>query len=222
MDPNPDAAAEAERRQLAAEQRMWDIRARREQLTAERSAEAWRLAAEQRAEAERLEAEQRAEAERLEAERRAEAETLEAERRERWLSRPAPPPPAQQYGVSHEGAEHLVAAWMRHLGVLDAEVTRFSRDGGADVVSDAYVAQVKNYAGSVSVTDVRALFGVATADSKKPLLFTSGAVTADGLTFADRVGVALVRYDAEKGTIQGLNALGGMVVDVGIAEAFGD
>lgn len=42
---------------------------------------------------------------------------------------PIPAPPPQPYGVSHAGAEHLVAAWMRHMGAVDATPTQVSRDG---------------------------------------------------------------------------------------------
>ncbi|MCK8609708.1 restriction endonuclease [Agromyces sp. C10] len=57
-----------------------------------------------------------------------------------------PRPAPQPYGVSHRGAEQLVADWMRHLGAFDAEVTRFTADGGVDVVSAHWIAQVKNLA----------------------------------------------------------------------------
>ena len=173
-----------------------------------------------RAERERVEAEVRAERERVETEVRAERAREEAERRERRLSRPAPPPAPQPYGVSHEGAEHLVCAWIRHLGVLDAEVTRLVGDGGIDVDSEHYVAQVKNLAGSVPVGEVRALLGSAVSEGKKPLLFTSGSLTVEGKAFAERVRMAVFRYDAVGGTIQGLNELGDVAVERGIPEAF--
>jgi len=109
---------------------------------------------------------------------------------------------------------------MRHLGVLDAEVTRFNSDGGIDIHSAAYVAQVKNYAGSIAVADVRALFGVAAADDKKALIFTSGSVTAEGMAFAERTGMALLRYDAVEGSLAGINRLGVACAEFSIAEAF--
>ncbi|MDZ8199935.1 restriction endonuclease [Microbacterium sp. SSW1-59] len=139
---------------------------------------------------------------------------------ERHRTRSAPAPPPQPFGVSAEGAEHLVAMWMRHLGVLDAEVTRFSGDGGIDVVAAGYVAQVKNIAGFVPIQDVRALFGVAASDDKRGLLFTSGTLTSEGFAFANRVGLALFHYDAVAGTLAGLNEIGKRAVDQTIAEGW--
>lgn len=147
---------------------------------------------------------------------RAERERADAERRARWLARPAPAPDPQPFGVSHEGAERLVTAWMRHLGALDAETTRVVGDGGIDVVSEKFVVQVKNYAGSIAVVDVRALYGVAVAEGKHPLMFTSGTMTVEGLAFANRVRMAALQYSAEDGTLRGLNPLGEHIVEHGL------
>ena len=116
-----------------------------------------------------------------------------------------PMPLPQRYGVSHEGAEQLVAEWMRYFGEEDAEVTRFTGDGGIDVQSLHYIAQVKNYSGSVGVAEVRELAGVASADGRKPLFFTSGTYASGSVEFADRVGMALFRYDAIAGSLHDEN-----------------
>jgi len=119
-----------------------------------------------------------------------------------------PRPEPQPYGVSHEGAEALVAAWMRHLGEEDAAITRYSQDGGIDVASPRYVAQVKNYTGTVPVTDVREFYGVASADGRTPLFFTSGICTEGAAAFADRVGMAVFTYDAARAELHGANPAG--------------
>lgn len=153
---------------------------------------------------------------------RAHLEELEAEKeaeRQFRLNRPATAPDPQPYGVSHEGAEHLSAAWMRHLGVLDAEVTAFSGDGGIDVDSLQFVAQVKNYTGAVPVEEIRALFGVATIEGKRAVLFTSGILTAAGAEFADRAGIIVIQYNAVEGTLRGLNDLGRKAVAVELTAA---
>lgn len=110
---------------------------------------------------------------------------------------------------------------MRHLGVLDARVTRLSRDGGVDVESDAFVCQVKNYQGSVSVMEVRALFGVAASVHKHALIFTSGSLTTDAAEFAERVGIAVLHYKAVDGSLHGLNNLAVRAVKTSIPEAYG-
>lgn len=120
---------------------------------------------------------------------------------------PAPEP--AKYGVSHEGAEHLVAEWMIYLGEVDAQVTRLSGDGGIDVESSHYVAQVKNYGSTQSVTssDLRELKGVSTITGRKPLFFTSGTYPRAGIEFAEVTDIALFHYDAVEGSLTASNQL---------------
>jgi hypothetical protein len=119
------------------------------------------------------------------------------------------PPAAQPFGVSHAGAEHFVATWMHHLGALDARPTRISGDGGIDVVSAKYVAQVKNLAATsaVPVAAIRDLAGVASVDGRRAAMFTSGVYSSGGLQFANSAGIALFRYDALQGTLTPANEL---------------
>jgi hypothetical protein len=138
---------------------------------------------------------------------------------EKMSARKVPAPAAQEFGVSHFGAEQLVCAWMRHLGWADAEVTRTGADGGIDVESATHVAQVKNYAGSVGVDVVRQIAGVAAAEGKAPLVFTSGSYTVDALAFAERTAVPLFVYDAVAGTLGGANQPGRRLVANGVPEA---
>ncbi len=123
-----------------------------------------------------------------------------------------------KYGVSHEGAEQLVAEWMVYLGETDSQVTRYSGDGGIDVESSHYVTQVKNYSENQSVgsNDLRELQGVATLSGRRPLFFTSGRYPSGGVEFADRVGMALFRYDAVAGSLIGANGLGLILLRTGL------
>lgn len=127
-----------------------------------------------------------------------------------------PPPEPQPFGVSHQGAEALVAAWMRHLGILDAEPTRYVSDGGIDVTGNGYIAQVKNYTGTVGVAEVRELAGVAVVDGRTALFWTSGTYAVGAVEFADRAGITLFIYDAAGGAILAANALG----ETAIADGF--
>jgi hypothetical protein len=144
------------------------------------------------------------------AENRAESKRKSADRaaqklRDAVRNRPAPMPGPLPYGVSHRGAELIVAEWMRFLGVLDAEATRFSADGGIDVTSETVVAQVKNYTGTVPVEDVRAMFGVAVALKLTPWFFTSGYFTTEAIKFAERVEMPCFHYSPERGGLEALN-----------------
>ena len=116
-----------------------------------------------------------------------------------------PKPAPQPYGVSHEGAETLVRDWMLYLGMPSSEVTRLTGDGGIDVTSVSYVAQVKNYRDFVGVQAIREILGVAVAEEKKPLFFTSGSYTSEALTFATKAKVPLFIYDAAAGTLERVN-----------------
>lgn len=132
-----------------------------------------------------------------------------------YMSESAPPSP-MEYGVSHQGAERLVAAWMCYLGARDAAVTQFSGDGGIDVVSTRYLAQVKNYAGAVPISSIRELHGVAVADGRLGLFFTSGHYPASAIQFAERVGMALFIYGAEEGVLRGANPLAQEYMSTGL------
>lgn len=138
------------------------------------------------------------------AQQAADEEALVRARDARALARPHPVPQALPYGVSPRGAELLVADWMRHLGILDAAVTRERGDGGIDVTSQTSVAQVKHYKGRVSVIEVRELFGVAASLRKQPLFFTSAGYTAEAIAFASATGMSLFVYSAELGTLKGM------------------
>lgn len=119
-------------------------------------------------------------------------------------ARPRPEPPGPQpYGVSHAGAEALVAAWMRHLGAAGVRVTQLSGDGGIDVVSRTFIAQVKNLASTsaVPVSAIRDIAGVASVDGRRAAVFTSGGYSTGGISFADSAKIALFRYDAVRGTL---------------------
>ncbi len=112
---------------------------------------------------------------------------------------------------------------MRHLGVHDAAVTQYSGDGGIDVDSRHVIAQVKNLhvSASVPIADIRDLFGTAQHRHKGAVLFTSGMVSQNGILFSDETGIALIRYDAEKGTLAGLNQRGQQVIASGFPTVFG-
>ena len=127
-----------------------------------------------------------------------------------------PPPFPQPYGVNDAGAEALVGDWMRHLGALDTVVTRVSNDGGIDAYSSRYIAQTKNYTGTVGVAEVRELAGVCAADGRRGLFFTSGVYAVGAIEFADRVGIALFIYDAVRGTLVAANPNAQTILNSGL------
>ena len=122
-----------------------------------------------------------------------------------WIQNRIRPEP-QPFGVSDEGAEHLTAQWLQYLGFEEATVTQYSGDGGIDVETLDYVCQVKNYRDkAVSVTEVRELFGVAASERKRAILFTSSGATTQAIEFADKNGIALIRFDAKAARLEEIN-----------------
>ena len=115
-----------------------------------------------------------------------------------------PAPTAQPYGVSPRGAEFWVRDAIRWLGAPEAEVTPQTGDGGLDVVSAKWGAQVKHYVGSVPVEELRATMGAALALGLQPMLWTSGSLTEAGKQFADLALVPVVHYNVETAEITGL------------------
>lgn len=120
---------------------------------------------------------------------------------------PALKPEKQPFGVSDEGAEALVAQWMRWLGVYDAEVTKFVGDGGIDVESSRYIAQVKNFTGNVGIAPIRELAGVAAVDGRTPLFFTSGVYPRDSEAWAQSAGIYLFTYEVKTAKLSANNQL---------------
>jgi hypothetical protein len=109
-------------------------------------------------------------------------------------SHTAAKPKADLKEISPQQAEEFCAAWLRRLGFLDAQVTRFSRDGGIDVESQYLCAQVKHQEAPVGVKAVREPFGVAVNEKKTPVFFALSGYTQEAMTFASKVDMPIVQY----------------------------
>lgn len=126
----------------------------------------------------------------------------EAQELEEALRRPQPVPEC-----THQEAEALAARWMRHLGDLDAVVSQPTRDGGIDVESSRFVAEVKHHAMPIGPAPVRALFGVAASKKKEAAFFSRKGYTKAAAEFGRSTGTLLFVYDPERGTLHGVTAL---------------
>lgn len=116
-----------------------------------------------------------------------------------------PRPRSTARGSTPREAELLVRDWMRHMGVRDAEATKYTGDGGVDVVSRRFIAQVKHYTTPVGVAAIRELKGVATVDGREALFFALSGYTPAAIAFAERAEVALFVYSDRKGTLTPMN-----------------
>lgn len=134
---------------------------------------------------------------------------------EEWLNKRSKPAP-QPYGVSSRGAEKVTADWLRFLGEINVEITQFSQDGGADVLTDSYCCQVKNYEKKpVTVLEVRALLGTAVSLGLSPLLFTASKPTNEALVFSNENDIAVIQFDATKASLFGLTTQGHRLLNKG-------
>jgi hypothetical protein len=94
-------------------------------------------------------------------------------------------------------AEERATAWMRDWGFFDAKVTRGGADGGVDVVASKALAQVKWKRASTGRPAVQGLVGARMANQHQQLFFFSlGGFSRQAVEYADKMGVALFRYDA--------------------------
>lgn len=92
--------------------------------------------------------------------------------------------------------ENICANWMRLWGEIDAEVTQYSGDGGLDVVSSNFGAQVKFYANSpVGRPEIQALYGAAAGNGLEPAFFAySNGYTNEALEWAKMTGIACFTF----------------------------
>lgn len=146
--------------------------------------------------------------------RRKEMEEEERRRKKAAREAEAHRPQPQPFGVSDQGAEKLVAEWVRYLGFRDVEVTAYVGDGGIDVQSSTCIAQVKNYSNPVGAPSVRELAGVASGDPDKrqALFFAASGYTDTALREATTYRMALFVYDAAEGSLRANNSYAAQVL----------
>lgn len=92
--------------------------------------------------------------------------------------------------------EIICANWMQLWGEIDAVATQFSGDGGLDVVSSNFGAQVKFFANApVGRPDVQSLYGAASGNGLQPAFFAySSGYTDEALDWAKKVGMACFTF----------------------------
>ncbi|WP_430752683.1 restriction endonuclease [Paenarthrobacter sp. NEAU-H11] len=114
---------------------------------------------------------------------------------------PCGPQPSAMASCNDRQAEFLARDWMLFLGESGCQVSPATRDGGADVVSGRFVAEVKHHAAPVGPALVRQIFGVATAEGKTALFFSLSGYSSASIEFGEQVKMALFVYDFTQGTL---------------------
>ncbi|MEY4559081.1 MAG: hypothetical protein RLZ82_96 [Actinomycetota bacterium] len=125
-----------------------------------------------------------------------------------------PKPESRQIKNSYD-FEHYCRDWLVYLGVRNALVSSKTQDGGADIISDEYVAQVKLYNGPIPVSQIRDLLGTSIDFGKKPIFFASMSYSKGSIEFADRNDIPLIIVDAYNGKITGGNVHGSRLIQSG-------
>ena len=110
-------------------------------------------------------------------------------------------PRASRPSCTDREAEFLARDWMLYLGAGGSKVSSATRDGGMDVVSAQFVAEVKHHASPVPPSLVRQIFGVAAAERKRALFFSLSGYSTAAIEFATQTGIALFVYDYSRGTL---------------------
>ena len=109
--------------------------------------------------------------------------------------------PRPRASCTDREAEFLARDWMLYLGAGGSKVSSATRDGGMDVISKHFVAEVKHHASPVPPAMVRQIFGAAVAEQKQALFFALSGYSTAAIEFAERTGVALFVYDYASGTL---------------------
>lgn len=92
--------------------------------------------------------------------------------------------------------EFICANWLRFWGESGVVVTQKSGDGGLDVVSAKFGAQVKFYSDKpVGRPEIQQLYGAASGNGLQPLFFAySNGYTPQALEWAQQTGVGCFRF----------------------------
>ena len=93
--------------------------------------------------------------------------------------------------------EFIAESWMKYWGIEDAQKTPKGSDGGIDVYSSSFVAQVKFFANrKVERPDVQNLYGVAQSMNAGSIFFSyASGYTTEALEWAEEQGMACFSFD---------------------------
>lgn len=126
---------------------------------------------------------------------------------------PAPRP----YGASGSEAIELCREWMLFLGARETVASTGDSRVLCDLYSGRYLAWVSDTRGNLDIDSVDIAAKLAAADGRQPLIFVPGGVRPIARERADALGVALLRYRANDGALDGANALGRQMCENGLA-----
>lgn len=127
-------------------------------------------------------------------------------------------PSPRPWGVSDEEAIELCREWMVHLGAIDTRTADESAQHVCDLYSSHYLGWVESRRGNLDVDLVERAATTSAGDGRFPLHFVPGGVYPEARTRADVLGVALLRFRATDGALDGVNVLGQQVRTDGLVK----
>lgn len=126
-------------------------------------------------------------------------------------------PTPRAWRASDEEAVELCKEWMVYLGAADVVVAPKAFSQVCDLYSSKFLAWVENRRGNLGVDVVERAAAIAAGDGRYPLVFLSGGVLPEAQDRADAVGLALLRFDAQGGNLDGVNRVGRLMRGGGLA-----
>jgi hypothetical protein len=97
---------------------------------------------------------------------------------------------------------------MRYLGDTDAVVATGESRRVCDLYGTHYLGWVENRRGNLGLELVERAAAVTVADGRRGLLFARHGVSPAARVKADEFGIAIFGFDAQGGTLDGVNLLG--------------
>ena len=104
-------------------------------------------------------------------------------------------------GVDDRDAIELCREWMTYLGEADTVAAVGEASSVCDLYSSRYVALVDNRRGNIGMPLVERMVALVASDGRRGLIFHSGGCLPDAALRAERLGIAVIRFDARIGWI---------------------
>lgn len=106
---------------------------------------------------------------------------------------------------------------MIYLGASDTVAAAGAAGQFCDLYSHHYLGWVDNRRGNLDTEAVERAATLAGADGRRGLIFVSGGVSPYARKRAEVLGVAILRYGAQGGDLDGANSLGRALCVSGLA-----
>lgn len=131
---------------------------------------------------------------------------------------PEPPKP-RAWKASDRDAVQLCQEWMVYLGAVDTVAAAGAVKEVCDLYSTRFLAWVDNRQKNLEVETVLRAAGIAGSDGRRALVFHPGGAFPDAQDQADILGVALFRFNARGGDLDGANEVGRLLRATGLANS---